>query len=56
MIDNYLTTLPIRRGLSSSAAVCVTVARAFDAVFHLNLSLKEIMEIAYLGEIMTSSK
>lgn len=28
-IDNYRTTLPVKKGLSSSAAMCVLVARAF---------------------------
>jgi galactokinase len=30
VIDNYKTDLPIRKGLSSSAAFCVLVARAFN--------------------------
>ena len=29
-IDNYLTDLPVKKGLSSSAAICVLVARAFN--------------------------
>ena len=29
-IDNYATTLPACKGLSSSAAICVLVARAFN--------------------------
>ncbi|HEY9296288.1 MAG TPA: GHMP kinase, partial [Phormidium sp.] len=32
-IDNYLTDLPIQKGLSSSAAICVLVARAFNRVY-----------------------
>ena len=28
VIDNYLTDLPVKKGLSSSAAICVLVARA----------------------------
>eukprot|EP00955_Chlamydomonas_euryale_P076524 362705-Chlamydomonas_euryale.AAC.6 len=31
-VDNYRTTLPMAKGLSSSAAVCVLVARAFNMV------------------------
>ena len=34
-IDNYDTNLPVKKGLSSSAAVCVLVARAFSRVFDL---------------------
>ena len=29
-INNHTTTLPARKGLSSSAAICVMVARAFN--------------------------
>lgn len=55
-IDNYLTDLPIQKGLSSSAAICVLVARAFNHVYDLKLSLRGEMEYAYLGEIATPSK
>ncbi len=55
-IDNYLTDLPIKKGLSSSAAICVLVARAFNRVYDLKLSVRGEMEYAYLGEIVTPSK
>ncbi len=55
-IDNYKTTLPVRKGLSSSAAACVLVARAFSAVFGWNLSQRAEMELAYRGERLTSSQ
>ena len=48
--------LPIRSGLSSSAASCVLVARAFNLVYHLNLNTMGEMNIAYLGELRTSSR
>jgi galactokinase len=32
MIDNYKTTLPMKKGLSSSAAICVLIATAFNVV------------------------
>jgi galactokinase len=48
--------LPIRRGLSSSAAVCVLVARAFNQVHHLGLSVRDEMDIAYRGEIGAGSQ
>lgn len=55
-INNYLTTLPMKKGLSSSAAVCVLIARCFAAVFDLTLSLEQLMEIAYRGEMYTPSR
>jgi galactokinase len=48
--------LPIQKGLSSSAAICVLVARAFNQVYKLNMSRREEMEFAYLGEITTPSR
>lgn len=32
-IDNYKTTLPLKKGLSSSAAVCVMVAKSFNQLY-----------------------
>lgn len=55
-IDNYLTDLPIQKGLSSSAALCVLVVRAFNRVYDLKMSRQEEMEFAYLGEITTPSR
>lgn len=49
-------TLPMKRGLSSSAAICVLIARAFNRIYGLNLSAKEEMEIAYHGELRTASR
>ncbi len=48
--------LPLKKGLSSSAATCVLVARAFNRVHHLNLSIEEEMEFAYRGELLTGSR
>jgi len=42
--------LPVGRGLSSSAAICVLVARAFARVWGLALDVWQEMEIAYAGE------
>ena len=36
-IDNYLTDLPIQKGLASSAAICVLVARAFNQIYNLKM-------------------
>ncbi len=55
-IDNDLTDLPVRKGLSSSAAVCVLVARAFNRLYDLKLTVRGEMELAYLGEITTPSR
>jgi UTP-glucose-1-phosphate uridylyltransferase/mevalonate kinase len=55
-IDNYLTDLPIQKGLASSAAICVLVARAFNRVYDLKMTIRGEMEFAYLGEITTPSR
>jgi galactokinase len=48
--------LPLKKGVSSSAAVCILVAKAFDAIYNLQLFPHELMEIAYLGERLTGSQ
>lgn len=55
-IVNTVTDLPVKKGLSSSAAVCVLVARAFNRVYDLKLTVRGEMELAYLGEITTPSR
>lgn len=55
-IDNYLTDLPVKKGLSSSAAICVLVARAFNRLYDLKMTVRGEMELAYLGEIATPSR
>lgn len=55
-IDNYLTDLPIQKGLSSSAAICVLVARAFNRLYYLKMNVRDEMEMAYLGETATPSR
>jgi UTP-glucose-1-phosphate uridylyltransferase/mevalonate kinase len=55
-IDNYLTDLPIQKGLASSAALCVLVARAFNQVYDLKMTIRGEMEFAYLGETTTPSR
>ena len=56
VINNYLTDLPIKKGLSSSAAICVLTARAFNRVYDLKLTVRGEMEMAYQGEITTPSR
>ena len=50
------STLPEKKGLSSSAAICVLVARVFNELYNLHLDLVGEMELAYLGEITTPSR
>ena len=56
VIDNYRTDLPVKKGLSSSAAVCVLTARAFNRIYDLRMTLSGEMEYAYLGETSTPSR
>ncbi|MCC5670780.1 GHMP kinase [Nostoc sp. CHAB 5784] len=54
-VDNYLTDLPIQKGLSSSAAFCVLIARSFNRLYDLKMTIRSEMEFAYLGERTTPS-
>jgi UTP-glucose-1-phosphate uridylyltransferase/mevalonate kinase len=56
VLENYKTDLPIKKGLSSSAAICVLTARAFNRVYDLKLTTRGEMELAYQGEITTPSR
>ncbi len=56
VIDNYKTDLPMKKGLSSSAAVCVLTARAFNRIYDLKMTVRGEMELAYQGEITTPSR
>jgi galactokinase len=56
VIRNHRTDLPIRKGLSSSAAICVLAARAFNRLYDLKLITRDEMELAYQGEITTPSR
>lgn len=49
-------TLPIGKGLSSSAAICVLVVRAFNILYHLNLNTTGEMGAAFMGEQRTRSR
>ena len=55
-IDNYRMDLPLKKGLSSSAAICVLVARAFNQFYNLGLDLTAETELAYWGEKTTPSQ
>ena len=56
VIENYKTDLPTSKGLSSSAAATVLVARAFNRVYDLKMSVRGEMDLAYNGEITTPSQ
>ena len=48
--------IPEKKGLSSSAAICVLIAKAFNQIYNLHLNTIGEMNIAYLGEISTPSR
>jgi galactokinase len=48
--------LPVGKGLSSSGAVCVLIAQAFNEVYSLQLSTEKVMDLAYRGERQTGSQ
>ncbi|MGD0102032.1 MAG: sugar phosphate nucleotidyltransferase [Acidobacteriota bacterium] len=56
VIDNYQTDLPMKKGLSSSAAISVLTARAFNRAYDLKMTVRGEMELAYQGEITTPSR
>jgi len=56
VIDCYAMDLPIKKGLSSSAAMCVLTVRAFNRLYDLKMTVRGEMEYAYLGEIATPSR
>ncbi len=56
IIDNYKTDMPMKKGLSSSAAISVLTARAFNRVYDLKMTVRGEMEMAYQGEITTPSR
>jgi len=56
VIDSYRMDLPLKKGLSSSAAMCVLTARAFNRLYDLKMTVRGEMEYAYLGEITTPSR
>ena len=49
-------TIPEKKGLSSSAAICVLITRAFNKLYNLHLNIVGEMNLAYLGEITTPSR
>lgn len=48
-------TLPMKKGLASSAAICVAVIRIYNLLYDLKLSVEDEMALAYEAEISTGS-
>jgi galactokinase len=55
-IEGVEMNLPIAKGLSSSASICVLVARAANRLFSLGMDTRQEMDIAYRGELLTGSR
>ena len=55
-INCYDMDLPLKKGLSSSAAICVLTARAFNQVYDLKMTTRGEMELGYQGEVLTPSR
>lgn len=55
-IEIVENNLPQKKGLSSSACICVLVCRSFNLLYNLKLDEKEEMQIAYTCERMAKSK
>ena len=47
---NYRTSLPMGKGVSSSAAVCVIIARIFNKIYEFNWDVEREIEYAFIGE------
>ena len=55
-IEGVTMDLPLKKGLSSSAAICVLVARAANNLYQLGMDIEAEMDIAYRGELLAGSK
>lgn len=49
-------TLPVKKGLASSAAICVGIVRIFNMLYELNLSIEDEMLLAYRAEVFAGSR
>lgn len=48
-LESTKMDMPMKSGLSSSAAICVMVAKAFNLLYGLHMSTIGVMNIAYWG-------
>ncbi len=55
-LECYGMDLPLQKGLSSSAAICVLTAKAWNQLHSLGMDTRAEMEIAYRGEVLTPSR
>lgn len=56
LLDNYKTTLPIKKGLASSASFSVLLVKAFNWLYQLGLDADAEREIAFLCENNSHSR
>ena len=66
MTENYLVkgvniictdmTLPMKKGLGSSAAICMSIVRIYNLLYSLQITIEEEMELAYKAEKLIGSK
>ncbi len=50
------TDLPVKKGLASSAAICILIVKAFDRVYNLGLDEKTIIDITFRAENLLGIK
>ena len=46
----------MKKGLASSAAICLTIVKAYNELYNLNLTNDEMVLLAYDGEHSAGSK
>lgn len=49
-------SLPIKRGLASSAAISLLIVKAYNILYNLNLTSDEELDLSYYGELSIGSK
>ncbi len=54
-ISNDETTLPVKKGLASSASFSLLCVKAYNMVYNLNLSIEKQVSIAFHCELLTGS-
>lgn len=54
-INNEVTTLPVGKGLASSASFSLLCVKAYNMIYELNLSIEKQISIAFNCELQTGS-